>query len=368
VGGRTIAALWPCGTVADTRAPSTTGVHVLPAGPSNGARDASAIHWNGVRSMKKFATLAAAGTLAAAALIGTMTIPAAVAAPATSHAKPSHKPSPTPTTSPTPTATPTPTPTASDSSTLPTPDHVVIAMFENEDSTAIASSPTFSAWAKEGALLTDSHGITHPSEPNYLALWSGSTQGVTDDSCPHTFTTANLGQQLIASGRSTSIYSERLPAAGSTTCNAGTSPHTYARRHNPLADWTQTADAAHNLPWTSFPSDYSTLPTVSMVVPDTCDDMHDCSVSTGDAWLANNLQSYKDWAMTHNSVLIVTFDEDSSSTTANKIYTFLDGQHIRPGSTYASRVTHYGVLHTIEQAYGLTELGTSEAPITGIYQ
>jgi acid phosphatase len=314
----------------------------------------------GVHFMRKLTTLAAATVLAAGALAGTVVIPAAAAAPAHPQAKPSHSPHPTKT----PTSTPTTDPTA-----LPRPDHVVIAVFENKDYSTIAGSPTFSAWAKEGALLTDSHGVTHPSEPNYLALWSGSTQGITDDSCPHTFTTPNLGQQLIAAGASAAVYSEALPSAGSTVCGAGTSPHLYARRHNPVVDWTQTADAAHNLPWSSFPSDYSTLPTVSMVVPDTCDDMHDCSVATGDAWLGSKLSAYKDWAKTHNSVLLVTFDEDSYSTTNNNhIYTFMIGQHVRPGSTYSTRVDHYGVLHTIEQAYGLTQLGPSEAPVTGVYQ
>jgi phosphatidylinositol-3-phosphatase len=308
--------------------------------------------------MNKLATVAAATALATGAILGTVTIPAAVAAPGHVHVKPTHKPSPSPSASTSPTT----------STSLPTPDHVVIALFENKDYSAISTSPTFSSWAKAGALLTDSHGVTHPSQPNYLALWSGSTQGITDDSCPHTFSTANLGQQLIAAGRSVKIYSEGLPSAGSTTCSAGTSPQTYARKHNPLVDWTQTADAAHNLPWTSFPSDYTTLPTVSLVVPDECNDMHDCSVSTGDAWLSSKLAAYKTWAMTHNSVLIVTFDEGSTTTTANQIYTFMVGQHIRPGSTYGTRVTHYGVLHTLEQAYGLTQLGTSEAPITGVYQ
>jgi acid phosphatase len=96
--------------------------------------------------------------------------------------------------------------------------------------------------------------------------------------------------------------------------------------------------------------------------------MHDCSVSTGDAWLGSKLSAYKDWAKTHNSVLIVTFDEDSYATSANQIYTFMIGQHVRPGATYGARVDHYGILHTIEDAYGLPELGPTEASVTGVYQ
>ena len=76
-------------------------------------------------------------------------------------------------------------------------------------------APYLNRLARQGALFTDSRAITHPSEPNYLALFSGSTQGVSDDSCPHQFSAPNLGSELIAAGRTFTGYSESLPAAGS---------------------------------------------------------------------------------------------------------------------------------------------------------
>src|SRR3954453_3741228 len=109
--------------------------------------------------------------LATAAITGAAVTGPAVAATHSHIAKPGHKPRPTP------------TPTPSSPGTLPLPDHVVVAVFENKDYTAIAASPTFAAWAKEGTLLTDSHGVPHPSQPNYIALWSGSTTGYTDNTC-----------------------------------------------------------------------------------------------------------------------------------------------------------------------------------------
>jgi acid phosphatase len=242
-----------------------------------------------------------------------------------------------------------------------------VVVFENKDYAAISSSPTFAAWAKEGALLTDSHGVTHPSEPNYLALWSGGTQGVTDDSCQDV-TANNLGEQLITLGYSVRGFLDAMPTAGYTGCTYGTGQHVYARKHNPLVDFAATAGAGHNVPFTQWPSDYSRLPTVSLVVPDLCNDMHDCTVATGDAWLRTELGDYKAWAGRHNSLLVVTFDEDSAETSANRIYTFLLGEHVSPGATYSSRVTHVNVLHTIEQAYGLPQLGSAAAPITGIYR
>jgi phosphatidylinositol-3-phosphatase len=248
---------------------------------------------------------------------------------------------------------------------LPKPDHVVIVVEENKDYDAIASLPYFSALGREGTVMTDSHGIAHPSQPNYLALWSGSTHGVTTNDCPQDFGTGkSLGGQLLEGGYSVQGFMDSMAADGSTDCKTG---GVYARKHNPLADWAATKDAAHDTTFASWPADYSRLPTVSLVVPDLCHDMHDCSTSTGDAWLKSNLDGYAQWAKTHNSVLVVTFDEDSKTTTANHVYTVLVGEHIRAGATSGQAITHYNVLATIERAYGLPLL-TTAAPITGIYR
>src|SRR6476469_6740383 len=115
---------------------------------------------------------------------------------------------------------------------IPTPAHVMIAVFENQNAGSILGNPAapyLNTLARQGAVLTDSHGVAHPSEPNYLALFSGSTQGVTDDTCPVNLSGANLATELARAGRSFVGYSEDLPAAGWTGCDSGR----YARRHNP---------------------------------------------------------------------------------------------------------------------------------------
>src|SRR5689334_15672015 len=99
------------------------------------------------------------------------------------------------------------------STSLPMPDHVVVVIEENHSFSEIfrpATAPYIHSLAKGGALLTNSFAITHPSEPNYLALFSGSTHGITDDSTPHSFADANLGSELLAAGRSFVGYSEGL--------------------------------------------------------------------------------------------------------------------------------------------------------------
>ena len=242
----------------------------------------------------------------------------------------------------------------------PRPDHVVVVMFENKNASQITASaaPYLTSLVSQGAKFTNSFAVTHPSQPNYIALFSGSAQGVTGDECPKNFAgKENLGHQLIAAGLTFTGYSESMPSNGYTGCASGR----YARKHNPWVDF-DNVPASSNLTFASFPTDYTTLPTVSFVIPNLCNDMHDCSVSTGDTWLKNNLDGYAQWAKTHNSLLVITFDEDDF-TSVNKIYTAFVGEHVRAG-TYADRIDHYSVLRTIEQAYGLTPINSAAGATT----
>jgi hypothetical protein len=238
---------------------------------------------------------------------------------------------------------------------VPRPDHVVIVVFENHQQPQVIGSPSapyINSLAQTGANFTQSYGVTHPSQPNYIAQFSGSTQGITNDSCPHTFTANNLGKQLLDAGLTFAGYSESMPSAGYTGCTSGT----YARKHAPWVNFSN-LPASTNKQFAAFPTDYTKLPTVSYVIPNMCNDMHDCSVATGDTWLQNNLKAYADWAQTHNSVLVVDFDEDDFTTT-NRIPTVFTGQPVKTG-TYPERITHYSVLRTIEDMYGLTYLGNA---------
>ena len=250
---------------------------------------------------------------------------------------------------------------------VPQPAHVVVVVMENHAYQQVIGSsdaPFLTGLARRGALFTHSYAITHPSEPNYLALFSGSTHGVMSDACPVTFTAPNLASGLLAAGKTFAGYAEGLPATGSPVCSAGN----YARKHVPWTDF-RNIPASVNQPFTSFPAaDFSRLPTVSFVIPNLCNDMHDCSVATGDSWLRGHLNGYVSWAMTHNSLLIVTWDEDDG-TAANQIPTIFVGQQVRPGA-YSQRITHYSVLATIEAAYGLTRDGSAAtiAPIDYIWR
>jgi len=128
--------------------------------------------------------------------------------------------------------------------------------------------------------------------------------------------------------------------------------------------------ASTNLRFTNFPTTaagFANLPTVSLVDPNLQNDMHDGSIQTGDTWLRTHMDAYLQWAKANNSLLVVTWDEDDSSQ-SNQVPTLFAGAHIAAGS-YSEKITHYTVLRTIEDAYGLGHLGNSASvnPITDVF-
>ena len=251
---------------------------------------------------------------------------------------------------------------------LPAPAHIVIVIEENKpDSSVIGSksAPYINALANSGANMTQSFAETHPSEPNYLALFAGNTFGLTSDACPVNAGAApNLASELLVAGYSFAGFPEDLPAVGSTACSAGK----YARKHAPWANFTN-VPAANSRPFSAFNnrSDYASLPTVSFVIPNLDNDMHDGTIAEADTWLYNNLSHYANWAVGNNSLLIITFDEDDGGS-ENQIPTIIYGGHVKPGS-YSETISHYNVLSAIEEMYGLPKTGrAANAPaITDIW-
>lgn len=233
---------------------------------------------------------------------------------------------------------------------VPAPAHVVIVIMENHSFNQIIGSshaPYVNRLAAKGALFTSSYAISHPSEPNYLAMFSGSTQNIASDSCPHRYSSANLGSELIAAHLTFAGYSEGLPRTGSTVCTS----RDYARKHVPWINFTN-VPASDSKPFTSFPAgNYGTLPTVSFVIPNVCHDMDNCSIATGDGWLKTHMAGYATWAQTHHSLLILTWDEDEGNA-GNHIPTIFLGQLVNPGR-YSVRITHYSVLRMVETLYHL---------------
>jgi phosphatidylinositol-3-phosphatase len=250
---------------------------------------------------------------------------------------------------------------------VPTPAHVVVVVEENRSQTNIIgnkSAPFINQLAANGAMMAQSFAEVHPSEPNYYALFAGNTL-VNDNVCPvNAGNTPNLGSQLLAAGYTFVGFAESLPAPGSAECKAGK----YARKHVPWVSFSN-IPANYSLPFSAFPgpANYGSLPTVAFVIPNLDNDMHDGSIAQGDGWLAQNLSQYAMWARANNSLLILTWDEDDN-TSRNQIPTVIYGANVRPG-TYTETISHYNVLSTLEQMYGLPKLGyATRAPaITDIW-
>jgi acid phosphatase len=239
---------------------------------------------------------------------------------------------------------------------------VQLVIFENEGYGEIvgnSQAPYITSLAKKWANMTQSYAVAHPSQPNYLALFSGSTQGVTSDDCPYTFHAPNLGEQLIKAGMKFTGYAESMPSNGFTGCYADPdnlpSGYLYFRKHVPWPNFPN-VPAADSIvypgPLKSVSSQFT------WITPNMCDDMHDCSVAMGDSWASKNLPDLIAWDKANDGVLILTFDEDDGSE-GNHITTILAG-NVNPGQ-YSQQITHYNVLRTIEAIFGLAPIANAKS-------
>jgi hypothetical protein len=232
--------------------------------------------------------------------------------------------------------------TAGQSTPRPVPrlDHVVVIVFENENRPSVLGSgraPMFDRLARGGADLMQYFAVGAPSLPNYLALVSGSTHGITDDCTRCAVRGTTIGDLLTRAPR-------------------------FAKKHEPLLYFAR--DQTHVRPLTALRTE--TLPTYALVAPDLCHSMHDCSVGVGDRWLARFVPPL---LRVPRTAVFVVFDEGGGTGTS-PLAAVVAGTAVAPGTRYTRRATHYSVLRTIEDALGIPRLGRSATaqPITGIWR
>ncbi len=253
---------------------------------------------------------------------------------------------------------------------LPTFDHIVIVIEENKGRSDVIGNTSEAPFinnvlAGGGASLANFFAVSHPSQPNYLQFFSGSNQGIVDNTVPAPgapFSTPNLGAELLAAGKSFVGYSEDLPEVGSMVTESGF----YARRHNPWVNWQFDSPGTNQLlptvnqPFSSFPDSahFDDLPSVAIIVPNNANNMHDGTIAQGDAWLQSNISAYASWAKQHNSLLVVTYDEDSDDE-RNRVPTMFYGAHVAAGRTVQSTVTAHNLLRTIEDLSGALHSGSA---------
>ncbi len=300
-------------------------------------------------------------------------VPTPVPASASTDAPiPVRKPAPTPVATsvpaptPRPTAVPTPVPT-------PAPPsggaitHVVIVWLENHEAGSVttASMPYLTGLAATYGSALNYDAVSHPSEPNYLAFWSGSTQGVTDDGT-YNLSGASLSSQLTAAGVSWRTYAQNYPAVG---CNTGSSysggfdgwgvAGTYARKHNPAMSFTGVSGSATECAKIQPLASFNPLVNLAFVVPNLINDAHDGTLAQADAFLkafSPQVFNSPDWAHT---LYVVTFDEGTSGAGGGgHVYTMV----ARAGlSQFTSSVAHnhYGLTRTVENIFGVSCLNSS---------
>jgi phospholipase C len=226
-------------------------------------------------------------------------------------------------------------------------EHVVLVVLENHSYDQVAhSSPYLNALAHECGLAASYRAITHPSLPNYLALTAGTTAGIDSDCTRCSADVGSIFQQLGGAWRT---YAESLPSPGFPGFSSGN----YAKKHNPAAYFPAIAAtyARNAVPLTA--SFVDRLARFTLVVPDLCNDEHDCGVDTGDRWLATwiprvlRATAYRQGG----TALFVTYDEGTDSD--NHVYTVAVAPSVLRGTVATAAFDHYSLLRTIETMLGL---------------
>src|SRR6266571_178603 len=259
------------------------------------------------------------------------------------------------------------------------PAPFVIIMMENHGLHPVLNDQTDmpylnSLW-RGGTSLDFPHyaALGHPSLPNYLGMASGFTQATSDAVHPGEFAGPSVWDQLTQAGVSWGILEEGMPSACSprVTYNDPATGGQYLLRHDPgITFGTVYGSAECQLVQPLSALNYASLPAVSFITPNTCDDMHGLTAtqlaSTGfvnclkgsdalerrsDQWLSQIVPNLT----AAGATVFITFDECCAAT-LGPMYALETGPAVTPGSD-GTGYSHYSVLAGIEDAYGLSLLG-----------
>jgi hypothetical protein len=260
---------------------------------------------------------------------------------------------------------------------VPNFDVIAVIVLENKELSTVIGNPqmaNFNTWAKDYTLLTQYYGVRHPSLPNYLAMIGGDTFGVTSD-CSNCFVNAsNLADLIEASGRTWKGYFEDMPSP----CFVG-SRAPYAQKHNPFIYFddirTNTARCQGSVvPLSQLQTDLqqNSLPNFLFIVPNLCNDAHDCAVSYADRWLGTWVNALLSNArVAQNGLVVITWDEGQGSgsccgldTGGGRVATVLISPRVQQGYQDGTPYSHYSLLKTIELAWGLPLIGNTASSST----
>jgi len=245
--------------------------------------------------------------------------------------------------------------------------HVFLVVEENAnfgDVIANPAMPYLNGLANQYGLAANYFANAHPSIPNYFELTTGQILTLIDASTPSDFpvSSENVVRDLLAAGKSWKSYAEDLPSVGYTGGDTGR----YAVRHNPLAYFTDVqsdSKQAQNLvPFSQFTADRSAanLPDYSFIVPNLCDDAHDCSLGTADTWLKTNIDPLIQSAQFQkDGLLIIVFDEADTldfTSGGGHVAAVIVSPLAKRGYKSIAFYQHQSVLRLVLEGLGVTKL------------
>ncbi len=247
---------------------------------------------------------------------------------------------------------------------MPAFNHIYLIVMENKGYSSVVGSkyaPYENGLIARYGLATKYDGVSHPSEPNYIALTSGGLQGVTTDGY-YNLGARSVFDQIEAAGKTWHVYAQSYPGncyTGSVGAAIADGPGVageYARKHNPaisyaaiVHDKTRCANITRLAGFDPAAADFE------MIVPNLCNDMHSCSVGIGDAFLKAFVPKILTSPAFAGSVLFITWDEGYGST--NRVPMIVVGSGMTGPSRYGGAANHYSLLRTIEDAWGMPALG-----------
>lgn len=244
---------------------------------------------------------------------------------------------------------------------VPAFSHIYVIVMENQEFNSIVGSPNapyLNSLVAQYGLATNYDAVSHPSEPNYLALFSGSTQGVTDDG-RHDIAGQNLVDQLEAKGKTWKIYAQNLPSScftGMSASGGEDGPGTYARRHEPAISFTDISGSptrCANI--TNLEHFDAGAGNFEFIAPNDCSNMHSCPIADGDTFLKGFVPKIlTSAAWQQGGVVFIVWDEGTSNQGGGgHVPLIVISNSMQKGMRSGTAHNHYSLLRTIEDAWGL---------------
>lgn len=278
---------------------------------------------------------------------------------------------------------------------------ILHVIFENEVFGWTMNDSYWKLLAKRGKVLTNSHGVTHPSLPNYASLIAGDFFGIANEDF-YNINTTTIYDLLDAAGLDYATYAEwytpLATARGPNDCN---NELFIGPLDNTNPDWNSPAYRRLDVPallFQTYTTNYTRcskiynataqfdadvfshkLPAYSFYVPDMLHNGHDPESNsdyvhqptTAGIWFNAFLDMYLEELTEQGTLVVATFDEatwqndsDSTPNNNNAIATILFGHGITPNTKDDTYITHYAALRGAITNFGLGSLGRNDTNAT----